>query len=105
MDRHAADAAGEPSARRARTLKQRDLGLVKASLATGSQVGRPVQPRRAIALGQRRLRQRRETQKVEFVPTIFRRGPQFKAANGTTFALYNFSGPGALPLYELAGFR
>lgn len=52
---------------------------------------------------QRRLRTRREEKKIEYVPDLFRPGEMFKAANGNTFQLWHFTGPGALPLLELAG--
>lgn len=52
---------------------------------------------------QRRLRARREEKKVEFSPNLFRPGEMFKAPNGNAFQLWHFTGPGALPLFELAG--
>ena len=52
---------------------------------------------------QRRLRTRREEKKVELVPSLFRPGKMFKAPSGSEFRLWHFAGPGAMPLYEMAG--
>jgi len=52
---------------------------------------------------QRRIRARREEKSIQYQPDLFRPGEMFKAANGNEFRLWHFTGPGALPLFELAG--